>query len=70
MIFPINEIIKFNGNKYEIATAMILYAKRLEEYPELLLEVDPKSKEMRLKIILDGLLNQKIKYSNPKSESE
>ena len=62
MEFPVDEIIKNSINKYEIATAMIKYSRKLEEIPELLLDHSPEEQEYRLKIIIEDILSGKVKY--------
>lgn len=62
MDFPLNKIINCDKNKYEVAVAMIKYAGKLNEIPELLLEYSAKDQEKRLSIILNNILNGTVKY--------
>ena len=70
MDFPIDEIIGNDKNKYELSTAMIKYARKLDEIPELLLEYSEEEQDKRLKIIMENLLNEKVKYTFPESDGE
>lgn len=63
MKFPTDSIIKHSGNKYELSMAMIKYAGKLDEIPELLLEYSEKDRDKRLKIIMGEILNEKVKYT-------
>ncbi len=62
MDFPIDKIINCDKNKYELSTAMIKYAAKLNEIPELLLEYTAKEQEKRLNIILNNILDGTVKY--------
>ena len=70
MEFPVKEIIANVENKYIIATAMIKYAKKIEEIPEILLKYPPEEQEYRLKIIMDDIINEKVKYKFTEPEGE
>lgn len=62
MEFPLNQILDVTIGKYEIASAMLKYAARIEEQPELLLEYSAKDQQKRLKIIFHDIFNKKVKY--------
>jgi len=62
MDFPVDEIISNDKNKYEMSVAMIRYARKIEEIPELLLEYDEKERDKRLKIIMKDVLSGTVKY--------
>ena len=68
MKFPVSKVIECDKNKYQISMIMIKYNKKLEEYPQLLVEYKPRDREKKLKIILSNVLNGKIPYIDPESE--
>ncbi len=70
MKFPVKEIIANQENKYIIATAMIKYAKKIEEIPEILLKYPPEEQEYRLKIIMHDIINGEVKYKFTEPEGE
>ncbi len=62
MEFPIDKIINSDKNKYELSIAMMKYAAKLDEFPELLLEYEEKEREKRIKIIMSNILDGTVKY--------
>ncbi len=70
MKFPVKEIISNQENKYVVATAMIKYAKKIEEIPEILLKYPPEEQEYRLKIIMHDIINGEVKYKFTEPEGE
>lgn len=62
MDLPLDDILNSTVNKYEISTAMIKYAMKIEEHPELLLEYKEKDQHKRLKIIFNDIFQKKVPY--------
>ena len=70
MKFPLDKVINSSINKFETAAAMIKYAGKLEEIPELLAEYTEKEREKRLRIIMSDILDGKIKYKLGSGETK
>jgi len=62
MEFPLGEVLKFDENKYEASVAMMKYAEKIEENPDLLIEYSEKDRDKRVAIIIKDILTGKVKY--------
>ncbi len=63
MKVPIDLITGFTENKYELAVAMMKYAERVEEMPELLMDYSDKDKEKLAIISITKILSKEVKFS-------
>lgn len=62
MEFPLEQVLSFDGNKNMISVAMMKYAQKIEEDPEILLEYTEKDRDKRVAIIIKDILTGKVKY--------
>ncbi|MBN1897523.1 MAG: hypothetical protein JW827_02000 [Spirochaetes bacterium] len=62
MKFPHTKILQSDTNKYEISVAMMKYAEKIIETPELLLEYSERDRDKKVAIIINDILEGKIKY--------
>ncbi len=62
MEIPIELLLSYKGNKYELSVAMMKYVEKLEEIPELLQDVPDKEKEKKAALAIYKILSKEVKY--------
>lgn len=62
MEIPLGDILKFDKNKYEVCVAMMKYAKKIEEIPELLMGYSEQDRDKRVAIIIKDIITGTVKY--------
>lgn len=62
MKFPLDKVLSFDKNKYEIVAVMIKFVEKIEEEPEILLNYPEKDRDKLCAIVVDEVLSGKLEY--------